>query len=310
MSGGWLLGIDPGAVHTGVVLCRVGTDTDRAGAPKLEPVDGLTIHRNPDEDPVRVAGQGAYAARVAQEILGLLDLHDVAEEDIALVCIEGYTTPSGWVSHQAMVDSLHLCRVLGYLEATWPGHLLVAPAGTWPGGRTGWDADPEAVPECLTGRRPATWSQGAGSRGTHQRSAYCMARSGWRKWCAQMGTSSATAPEPVAVPEAAQRRFGEAELAADRSKVRPRTCSEPMGVAVPRLTLVQQVVERVNAGGAMSVSALFDAATQVWPEGTTSDRVALAVAAAMALRPETDRDRMAARLEAKAAELEGTPAEN
>jgi len=295
MTGVWVLGIDPGAVHTGVVLCRVGTTLDRTGVPELEPLDGLTIHRNPDEDPVRVGGLVAYAARAAAGILDLLDLHGVLEEQISLVCIEGYTLPSGWVSHQAMVDSVQLNRVLGYLEATWPGHLLVAPAGTWPGGRTGWDADPEAVPECLTGRRPATWSQGAGSRGTHQRSAYCMARSGWRKWCAQTGTISATTapavpvPEPVAVPEAAP---------------------VPMGVAVPRLTLVQQVVERVTAGGAMSVSALLDAATQTWPEGTTSDRVALAVAAAMALRPDTDRERMTARLEAKAAELEGTAAES
>jgi len=289
--GGWVLGIDPGAVHTGVILCRVGTTLDRGGVPELEPVDGLTIHRNPEEDPVRVAGQGRYAARVAVEILGLLDLHGVPEEQIRLVCIEGYTLPSGWVSHQAMVDSVQLNRVLGYLEATWPDHFLVAPAGTWPGGKTGWDADPEPVPECLTGRRPATWSQGAGSRGTHQRSAYCMARAGWRKWCAQTGTSTATAPEPVTVAA-------------------PEAGPSPMGVAVPRLTLVQLVCERVTAGGAMSVSALLAAATQVWPEGTTSDRIALAVAAAMALRPETDRERMQTRLEAKAGELGGTAAEN
>ncbi len=283
----WLLGIDPGAVHTGAVLCRVGIDTDRAGAPKLEPVDGLTIHRS--EDPGRVSGQGAYAARAAAEILGLLDLRGVPEESIVLVCIEGYTTPSGWVSHQAMVDSVQLNRVLGYLEATWPEHHLVAPAGTWPSGKTGWDADPEAVPACLLGRRPTEWSQGAGSRGTHQRSAYCMARSGWRKWNAQNGRVTAA---PVGVPAPEKPSPG------------------PMGVDAPRLTLVQRVVELVTAGGAMSVSALLSAASQVWTEGETSDRVALAVAAAMALRPETDRDRMRARLVARAAELEGSPAES
>ncbi len=206
--GGWVLGIDPGAVHSGMVLCRIEDTLDRGGVPELEPVDGLTIHRLPAEDPVRVAGQGLYAARVAQEILGLLDLHAVPEDQVTLVCIEGYTTPSGWVSHQAMVDSLHLCRVLGYLEAVWPEHALVAPAGTWPSGKTGWDADPEPVPECLTGRRPSAWSQGAGSRGTHQRSAFCMARSGWRKWHAQGGSApaataesmTAPAPHPVATP--------------------------------------------------------------------------------------------------------------
>jgi len=92
---GWVVGIDPGAVHTGTVLCRVSGDTESLGAPELEPVDGLTIHRSPSEDPVRVAGQGAYAARVAQEILGLLDLHAVPEEQITLVCIEGTPCRAG-----------------------------------------------------------------------------------------------------------------------------------------------------------------------------------------------------------------------
>ncbi len=285
MTGGWVLGIDPGAVHTGVVLCRVGTDTDSLGAPELEPADGLTIHRNPDEDPGRVAGQGAYAARVAQEILGLLDLHGVPEEAIRLVCIEGYTLPSGWVSHQAMVDSLHLCRVLGYLEATWPDHFLVAPAGTWPGGKTGWDADPEPVPECLTGRRPSAWSQGAGSRGTHQRSAYCMARAGWRKWHAQGGSAPAATAAATTAPA-------------------------PPPVATPEPTPVERVAALVTAGGAMSVTALLDAAAQVWSDGDTSDRVALALAAAMALRPETDRDRMRLRLSARATELEDAAVES
>ncbi len=282
----WVVGVDPGAVHSGAVLCRVSDDLDQFGAPELEPVDGLTIHRSPDEDPVKVTGQGAYAARVAQEILDLFDLHDVADEQVRLVCIEGYTTPSGWVSHQAMVDSLHLCRVLGYLESTWPKHFLVAPAGTWPDGKTGWDADPEQVPECLTGRRPATWSQGAGSRGTHQRSAFCMARSGWRKWHAQGGSSPAV-PAAVSTP-----------------------LPTPVATAEPASSPVERVTEIVKTGGVMSVSALLNAATQVWPGGSVSDRVALGLAAAMELRPETDRERMRARLTARAAELEGTPAES
>jgi len=70
---------------------------------------------------------------------------------------------------------------------------------------------------------------------------------------------------------------------------------EPTPVAAPKLT---QVVELVNEGGAMSVTALLDAATTVWSEGDTSDRISLALAGAMALRPETDRERMHARLAA------------
>jgi hypothetical protein len=283
--GGWVLGIDPGAVHSGMVLCRIEDTLDRGGVPELEPVDGLTIHRLPAEDPVRVAGQGLYAARVAQEILGLLDLHAVPEDQVTLVCIEGYTTPSGWVSHQAMVDSLHLCRVLGYLEAVWPEHALVAPAGTWPSGKTGWDADPEPVPECLTGRRPSAWSQGAGSRGTHQRSAFCLARSGWRKWHAQGGSAPAATAESMTAPA-------------------------PHPVATPAPTPVDRVATLVRAGGTMSIGALLAAAGQIWPDGTSSDRISLAVAAATALRPESDRDRLHARLTARAAELEGTPAES
>ncbi len=270
MSGGWLLGIDPGAVHTGVVLCRVGTALDRGGVPELEPFDGLTIHRNPaTEDPVKVAGEGAYAARAAAEILGLLDLHAVPEEAIRRVCIEGYTMPSGWVSHQAMVDSVQLNRVLGYLEAVWPEHQLVAPAGTWPGGKTGWDADPEPVPECLTGRRPAAWSQGAGSRGTHQRSAYCMARAGWRRWCAQGGSSPAV----------------------------PAAANAPAPVSEASSSPAKRVVALVTAGGAMSVTALLDAATQVLPAGTPGAQVELALVAAAVVRPGSASPRLRARLE-------------
>lgn len=282
----WVLGIDPGAAHSGAVLCRVGATTDQLGAPGLEPVDGLTIHRNPDEDPVRVAGQGAYAARVAQEILDLLDHHDVLDGQVRLVCIEGYTTPSGWVSHQAMVDSLHLCRVLGHLEATWPEHFLVAPAGTWPTGKTGWDADPEQVPECLTGRRPATWSQGAGSRGTHQRSAYCMARAGWRKWCAQEGRATG-APVVENTP---------APVVAAPAK------------APEKATLVERVAALVTNGGTMGVSALLAAATQIWPEGSTSDRCSLALAAGLHLRPDSDRAKLTDRLTTRARELDAAAA--
>ena len=266
---GWVLGIDPGAVHTGTVLCRIGASLDRGGVPELEPVDGLTIHRSPDEDPVRVAGQGAYAARVVVEILSLLDLHGVPEDQVALVCIEGYTMPSGWVSHQAMVDSLHLCRVLGFLEASWPDHTLVAPAGTWPGGKTGWDADPEPVPECLTGRRPAAWSQGAGSRGTHQRSTYCMARSGWRKWCASGGSAPAV-PAAVSTPAPA-----------------PEAPAKP--------TPVERVV--VLVAGEMSLGRLLAAAAQVLPGGTPGAQVELALAAADVVRPGSAGPRLRARLE-------------
>jgi len=171
--------------------------------------------------------------------------------------------------------------VLGAVAAVWPDAYLVAPAA----------ADHQAAyPDLLWGRTPPGWTAG-GSQRQHQRAAWAVLLSG----LAQTGSSPAppvvptSAPIAVAVPEATP---------------------SPMGVAAPRLTPVQRVVELVNAGGTMSISALLDAATQVWADGTTSDRVALAVAAAMALRPETNQARLRARLESKAAELEGTRAEN
>lgn len=133
----------------------------------------------------------------------------------------------------------------------------------------------------LKGRTPAGWTAG-GSQRQHQRAAWAVLLSG----IAQTGTIPATAPV-VPAPEI-----------------------PPVAAAEPTPSPVERVAALVTAGGALSVSALLDAATQVWAEGTTSDRVALAVAAAMALRPETDQARLRARLEAKAAELEGTRAEN
>jgi len=98
----------------------------------------------------------------------------------------------------------------------------------------------------------------------------------WRKWCAQNGLAPAA---PVAVPA-------------------PAATPSP----------VERTAALVTAGGVTSVSALLGAAGTVWGEGTVSDRVALALAAATELRPGTDQARLRVRLETKAAELEGTRA--
>jgi len=84
----------------------------------------------------------------------------------------------------------------------------------------------------------------------------------------------------------------------------------PTPVATAEPSPVERVAALVTAGGSLSVTALIDAANQTWSDGDTSDRVALALAAAMALRPETSRMRMHARLTARAAELDTTAAES
>jgi len=295
------MAVDPGGQHTGIVLAELHPEGP-------VPIDGLTLERLEAERDTRHMGAPQYVRRVIEACMTMLEKHGVTD-DAVQVCVETMVPPTpvkaSFVPMAIWRHQLGAWAVLGGVAAVFPEARLIAPAA----------ADHQAVyPAELKGRTPAGWTAG-GSQRQHQRAAWAVLLSG----LAQRGTSPEPAPvvpvsEPVAVaaPESApsQRRFGEAELVADRSKVRPRTCSEPMGAAVPRLTLVQQVVERVTAGGAMSVSGLFDAASQVWADGTASDRIALAVAAAMALRPETNRQRMHDRLEAKAAELEGTPAES
>lgn len=299
----YALAVDPGGQHTGIVLAELTPEGP-------VPVDGVTLDRLEEERDTRHMGCPLYVRRVIAACLTMLEKHGVTDAEMQ-VFVETMVPPkptnagTSFVTMAVWRGGLGAWAVLGAVAAIWPEARLIAPAA----------ADHQAkYPDLLRGRTPAGWTAG-GSQRQHQRAAWAVLRSG----LAQTGTRPASAPAvpapelpDIAAPEAApsQRRFGEAELVADRSKVRPRTCSEPMGVAVPRLTLIQLVVERVNAGGAMSVSALFDAATQTWPAGTTSDRVALAVAAAMTLRPESNREKLRVRLEAKAAELEGTPAEN
>ena len=276
----YALAVDPGGQHTGIALAEL---TDAGPVP----IDGVTLERLESEKDVRHMGAPQYVRRVIEACMTMLEKHGVADDAVQVI-VETMLPPTPVQAGTSIVPmavwrhQLGAWAVLGGVAVAWPDARLIAPAA----------ADHQATyPALLWGRTPPGWTAG-GSQRQHQRAAWAVLRSG----LAQTGNSPATAPAvPVSEPVA---------------EAVPEPCSDPMGVAVPKLTLVQLVCERVTAGGAMSISALLDAATQVWPEGTTSDRVALAVAAAMALRPETDRERMAARLEAKAAELEGAPAEN
>jgi len=267
------MAVDPGSQHTGIVLATIS----EAGP---VPVDGLTLERLEDERDTRHMGCPMYVRRVIEACMTMLEKHHV-DDDVVTVIVETMVPPTPVQPGTNVVPmaiwrhQLGAWAVLGAVAAVFPDARLVAPAA----------ADHQAkYPDLLWGRTPPGWTAG-GSQRQHQRAAWAVLRSGLAQLGAIPETPAVPASEPVAVPE-------------------------PMGVAVPRLTPVQLVVERVTAGGVTSVSALFDAASQVWPGGAVSDRVALALAAAMALRPETDRDRMRARLEAKAAELEGTPAES
>ncbi len=271
----YALAVDPGGQHTGIALAEL---TDAGPVP----IDGLTLDRLEAERDTRHMGAPQYVRRVIAACFAMLEKHGVTD-DVVQVCVETMLPPTPVKSGTNVVPmavwrgGLGAWAVLGAVAVVWPEARLIAPAA----------ADHQAkYPDLLWGRTPTGWTAG-GSQRQHQRAAWAVLLSG----LAQTGNSPATAPaapvsEPAAVPGAA-----------------------PMGVAAPKLTLVQLVCERVTAGGAMSVSALLAAATEVWPEGTASDRIALAVAAAMALRPETNRERMHDRLTMRARELEGTVAE-
>jgi len=240
------------------------------------PVDGVTLDRTEAEKDVRHMGAPQYVRRVIVACMEMLEKHGVADEEVTVV-VETMVPPTPVQPGTSIVPmavwrhQLGAWAVLGAVAAVWPDARLVAPAA----------ADHQAeYPGLLRGRTPPGWTAG-GSQRQHQRAAWAVLLSG----IAQTGTSPAAptvpAPEipPVANPE-------------------------------PTPSPVDRVAALVASGGAMSVTALLGAATTVWGEGDTSDRISLALAGAMVLRPETDRDRMRLRLSARAAELEDTAAEN
>jgi len=266
----YALAVDPGGQHTGIVLAELTPDGP-------VPIDGVTLERLESEKDVRHMGCPQYVRRVIEACFAMLEKHGVAD-DAVQVCVETMLPPTPVKPDTNVVPmavwrhALGAWAVLGAVAAVFPDARLIAPAA----------ADHQAkYPGLLWGRTPAGWTAG-GSQRQHQRAAWAVLVSG----LAQRGAIPATAPAvPVSEPVAV-------------------AVPEPMGIAVPRLTPVERVAELVTAGGAMSIGALLAAATEVWPGGSTSDRVSLALAAAMGLRP-TDRDKLRARLEARAAELEG-----
>jgi len=265
----YAMSVDPGGQHTGIVLAELA-DTGPV------PVDGVTLERLDSEKDVRHMGAPQYVRRVIAACFAMMEKHGVADDEVQVI-VETMVPPTPVQAGTNVVPmavwrhALGAWAVLGAVAAVFPDARLIAPAA----------ADHQAkYPDLLWGRTPAGWTAG-GSQRQHQRAAWAVLRSG----LAQTGTIPETQVVPASEPVAV-------------------AVPEPMGVAVPRLTPVERVAELVTAGGAMSIGALLAAATEVWPGGSTSDRVSLALAAAMGLRP-TDRDKLRARLEARAAELEG-----
>jgi len=209
------------------------------------PVDGVTLDRTENEKDTRHMGAPMYVRRVIEACLRMLEKHHVAD-DAVQVCVETMVPPTPVKAGTSVVPmavwryALGAWAVLGGVAAVWPEARLIAPAA----------ADHQAVyPDVLWGRTPAGWTAG-GSQRQHQRAAWAVLLSG----LAQLGTIPATAPVvPAPAPPGVDV---------------PGAASSPVGVAAPKITPVQRVVELVNKGGAMSVSALLDAANQTWPEGT------------------------------------------
>ena len=206
---GHALGIDPGASHSGDVVCRIAPYPDPHGVPLLVPVRGCTVDREPQERTASIPDQLRYADRVAATAWEMLD--EVGAAAPRLTFIEGLTEPrTKWVK---IVDpktkeadeekkakrvefvekgiwspTIWCALTLGVCHGAFPESWAVAPSGNWPtaltkGGKvkSGWNADPEPRPSSLFGRRPTDWPKSGPDR-SHQGSAYSLSRHGLRTW--------------------------------------------------------------------------------------------------------------------------------
>lgn len=309
MTGNIVLAIDPGLTHTGVTVSRITDETDETGAPVLEPFNGLTISKTAEEDPLdsyemirdekcktrrgkllrrgNPLGQGWYTERVVATILDWLDDLEISDDDLALVCIEGYVTPPGKIDYYILVGNAYLTWTIGRVCEAWPVHELVMPAGKWPtqpGAAkplTGWDNDPEAAPDFLSGRRPSYWTKTPGIiRGTHQRSAFCMGRAGWRAWN-KRGLRYVERPEIVGFVPLADSAKQAAPLA-------------PVVAPVDPARLIKLGVTAL--GSERSLDSLLSAARAVMPAGSPAELTDLAASIGHAVRPDGSRDELRAAL--------------
>ncbi len=152
-----VLGVDPGAVYTGVVL-RDGDHLAHA----------TTLVGSTDADPVE------WARRCVEDIKVILTSQCPAETRIA---IEGVSKPKGFKDgKRASIDPQYIIRagvVLGAVAATWPEAHIVPP------GRNG-SQHITHYPAALVGARPADLpgsTNGAGTR-DHEKSAWDVAGRG------------------------------------------------------------------------------------------------------------------------------------
>lgn len=152
-----IVGIDPGARYTGVVV----RDGD------------VVLHSSTLVRPKDLPSGTEWAKSVVAQIAAILAAFPAGMP----VAVEGISDPKGFHKGQkAAINPRDIIRagiVLGAVVATWPDAIVVDPGGN--GSQHASHYPPE-----LAGRRPAALpgsSQGAGTRG-HEQSAYDVAGKG------------------------------------------------------------------------------------------------------------------------------------
>lgn len=147
-----LLGIDPGARYTGVVV----RDMD------IPVYSGIFVR------PIEMSATD-WALACIDHAKKVYD--DYKPQHVA---IEGISDPKGFYKgKQAAINPKDIIRtgiVVGSLVATWPQAIIVEPGGNG-------DRDESYYPDCLNGRRPkdlAGSNKGSGTR-KHEKSAYDVA---------------------------------------------------------------------------------------------------------------------------------------
>lgn len=157
LTGNRVIGVDPGARYTGIVI-RDG-DT---------PLYSATLVRDKDTAP------GVWAREVIVFLRGLL-----AEWGDMPMGVEGVSDPKGFKGgERAALNPAHIMRaavVFGAVAAVWPDSVIIPPGGNG-------SQHESHYPDSMRGRRPKDLpgsNTGAGTR-AHEQSAYDVAGKAWK----------------------------------------------------------------------------------------------------------------------------------
>ena len=279
----WVLAVDPGAQHTGVVLCRLVEGV-------LSPIDGVSVQRLNEERPALHKGGPTYGRRVLSTLYEMLDKHGVGDDGL-MVAVETVVLPTGFAGPRVWLGLIGTNGILLLVAGAWPDAALVAPdrADKKPG-----------YPPALWRHHPKSWmGHGGSDKREHQRSAFMVAVAGLH----QAGHAFTAAV--VSAPGAGQKSF---TLVADSTEIAFNEAADSTGTTA---------VDKANLAVAVAVAAirlrlkteqpsyvlLAGATKSACPEMAGEDLVDLALAASQVVMTRASAGELATLRARLAAEL-------